>query len=165
MNKHAKFFSGSDALVMLRVFVLTLWPIATLAAGENLGSTLGAITLADWLSLLTLTFVSGLVALLHRVRKSLEAAALHADGKEVEPMDLQRIPWWLFALCHMAGAMFVGTLMFFACEWLDLNSHLEALSIALAAWRGAKFADQWADGLSDGVMNRISAVFGNKGSS
>jgi len=162
-KKHkAKFFLRSDAVAMIRTLVLLLWPITALAAAQSLGATLSGVTFADWFSLLTLSFVSGLVALLHRVRKSLEAAARVSTGEVVDMSDRQLIPWWLFALCHMAGAMFIGVLAFFVCEWLDFNSHLEALCIALASWSGAKLADRWADAFSDGLAARVGAVFGKQ---
>ena len=128
-------FTTRDAVAMLRACTLTLWPIATWAAGESLGATLGAVTLADWLSLFLLSGVSGLVALLHRVRRSLEAAAMNEQGAE-----RQLISWWLFALCHMAGAIFVGAVAFMLCEAGDLNNYFEAAVIALSSWRGVFWA-------------------------
>lgn len=147
-------FTARDTIAMLRAITLCLWPVATFAAGESLGATLGTITLADWLSLFLLSGVSGLVALLHRVRRSLEAAALNEPGGE-----RQLISWWLFALCHMAGALFVGAVAFMVCEAADINNYLEAAAIALSSWSGAKAADKWADGMSDGVLGRIGALF------
>lgn len=152
----AHYFAASDAYRLMQAGVFCLWPISTFAAGASLGATLGSVTVADWMSLVTLSFVSGLVALLNRVRKSLEAAATGTLGT-----DQQLIPWWLFAVCHMAGAMFIGTMAFFVCEWLDLNSYLEALIIALFSWSGAKLADKWADTLSDGLLSRFTAIFAN----
>lgn len=160
MNDKARFFSVDDALTMLRVVVFSLWPITTLAASQSLGDAMYGITLRDWISLFLLTSVSGLVALLTRVRKSLEAAAVAARDPMAMMGDLQLIPWWFFALIHMLGAMFVGGLAFFVCEWLDFNSYLEAPIIALASWQGAKNVDKWADSLSDGVAGKIGAFFG-----
>lgn len=160
MNRPVKFFSVADAVAMLRVVALFLWPTTILAASQGLGDAMYGITLRDWISLFLLTSVSGLVALLTRVRKSLEAAALMERGDDDRRDDLQLIPWWVFAVIHMAGAMFVGTLAFFACEYFDFNSYLEAPMIALISWSGAKYVDTFADALSDGAASKIGAFFG-----
>lgn len=162
MNRRVKFFTFEDAIEMLRVAVIFLWPITTLAAGQSLGDAMYGIGLRDWISLFLLTSVSGLVALLTRVRKSLEAAALIARGDTATREDLQLVPWWFFAVIHMLGAMFVGALVFFGCEWLDLNSYLEAPLIALASWGGAKYVDKWADAISDGFADKIGTFFGRR---
>lgn len=164
MHKPMRLFTAIDAVRMMQTCVLCMWPVACLAATQSLGSALAGVSFLDWMSLITLSFVSGLVALLYRVRKSLEAAAteaaLIAAGKTQPIYDQQqRIAWWIFASIHMAGAMFVGVLSFFIGEWLDLNSFLEAAGIALASWSGAKLADNLADGLSDGVVSRARAMF------
>lgn len=162
MNKGVKFFTATDAFTMLRVIVVSLWPITTFAASQSLGDAMYGITLRDWVSLFLLTSVSGLVALLNRVRKSLEAAARLERGAEFERGDLQVIPWWVFAVVHMAGAMFVGAVAFFLCEWIDVNSYLEAPAIALTSWGGAKYVDKWADAISDGFADKIGALFGRR---
>lgn len=134
--------------------LMLIWCGQAWAAANSLGQTLGAITVADWVSLTMLSFVSGLFALLHRVRKSFEAMALAAAGKDHSIDDLAYGPWWLFALCHMTGALFVGFLVFSFCEAVDVNSYLEAAYIAATSWGGAKFADKLADGLADRFLNR-----------
>lgn len=149
-----------ELLKVLRAVVLLVWPLATLAAGNSLGSELGAVTAADWVSLLLLASVSGLVALLHRVRRSFEAVARAQAGRPTDEADEQLLPWWLFALCHMAGAMFVGLLAFLLCEGFGINNYIEAAAIALASWQGAKLADKWADNFGDGIGDRIAAAFG-----
>lgn len=152
-----------DHIRSLRVAVLLLWPLAVYAAGESLGSTLGAVTGADWVSLLALSFVSGLVALLHRLRRSMEAQARLAAGQPAAADDdRQLIDWRVFAVCHMAGAMLVGFIAFALCEAGDLNSYLEAALIALASWGGAKFADRWADSAGETISNLLPS---RKGSS
>ena len=147
-----KTFSVYESVSMIRVVALGLWPTSVLAAGESLGATLGATSFADIVALLILSGVSGLVALLHRVRRSMEAAAVNdLAGK-------QQIDWRVFAGCHMAGAMFMGLMMFFICEAGDLNNYLEAALISLASWSGAKLADRLADGLGDGLLARLGAA-------
>lgn len=170
MRKAIALFSATDAIRMMQVVVVSLWPVATLAASQSLGSTLTGVSVLDWMSLVTLSFVSGLVALLYRVRKSLEAAAVEAAliaAHKTQPIyaqsiydQQQRIPWWIFASAHMAGAMFVGVLFFFLGEWLELNSFLEAAVIALASWGGAKIADNVADVFNDGLIAKAKAIFG-----
>lgn len=150
-----------DAFRTLQAILLLLWPLTTWAAGASLGQTFGAITLADWLVLLVLSTVSGLVALLHRLRLSMEAAAAQAANLPAADADRVRIPWPVFALCHMAGALFTGLLAFLACEALDLGSYWEAAAIALASWSGAKVADKWADSANGLIGGRLG--LGGKG--
>lgn len=156
MRKEAV-FDTRDMLNMMRTVLLVAWPVSAFAATQSLGNALTSISSSDWASLVTLSFISGLVALLYRVRKSLEAAAAHNKNDDA---DLQLIPWWIFAAAHMAGAMFVGALLFFLCEWLGVNPFLEAAVIALASWSGAKLADKLADGLSGNLVSRVSGAFG-----
>lgn len=159
-------FTVDDSIAMIRAVVLLLWPISGYCASESLGTTLGAITFADWLSLVMLSGVSGLVALLHRVRRNLEAAALDEVGKESNQGDRQLISWKVFAVAHMTGAMFVGAMSFLLCEALgdafQMNNYLEAAVIALCSWSGAKVADKWADQVSEGMLNRIGNLFGKR---
>lgn len=147
------------ALAALKAIIMLLWPVTAWAAGASLGQTFGAITLSDWLVLLVLSTVSGLVALLNRVRISLEAVAAEAAGQPHQAGDRVRIAWPVFAACHMTGALFVGALAFFGCEAFDLNTYLEAALIALASWSGAKLADRFADVASD----RVAALLGQGG--
>jgi hypothetical protein len=161
-RNRVRFLSASDAVTMLRVVGFFLWPITTLAASQSLGDAMYGIGFKDWVSVFLLTSVSGLVALLTRVRKSLEAAALLKRGDDAQTSDLQLIPWWFFAVIHMAGAMFVGALAFFVCQFFDLNSYLEAPVIALVSWGGAKRVDKWADSISDGLADKITALIGKR---
>ena len=148
-----------SALDVLRAIVLALWPVSVFAAGQSIGATLGEVTVADWLSLAMLSTVSGLVALLQRVRASVEAAVHAAAGRTVRDEDRVLIDWRLFATAHMAGALFVGFVAFLLCEAVGMNSYLAAAVIALASWSGAKLADRWADAVGD----RLSGVIGTGG--
>lgn len=147
---------------MLQWVILWLWPVSAWAAGASLGSTLGEISLSDWLSLAMLSGFSGLVALLHRVRRSYEAAVLHELGQNTPETDVNRqlIDWRLFAVCHMAGAFFIGAISFLGCEAIDVNNYLEAAIIALASWSGAKLADRLADAQSEAVLNKLKSITG-----
>lgn len=132
--------------------------MSALAAGGSLGSTLGAVTPADWVSIVLLSVVSGLVALLHRVRRSFEYDALVQAGRAADVADQQLIDWRIFAAVHMAGAVFVGFVAFLLGSWMEINSYLQAAFIALSSWGGAKVADRWADTLSE----RFTSVIGQK---
>ena len=145
---------------MVRWAVLLVWPMTTWAAANTIGSVLGAVTASDWVSVFILTFVSGLVALLHRVRKSLEAAAAAAHGAQASSEDQQLIPWRWFAVCHMTGAMFVGIVTFFVCSSFGVEPYSEAAIISLLSWTGAKLADRAAGALSDSVLARLSSMVG-----
>jgi hypothetical protein len=145
-----------DALNAAWLITLTLWPLCAFAAADSIGATLGDVTLADWLSLIVLSTVSGLVALLQRIRASVEAAAHAAAGREARESDRIVIDWRLFAVAHMAGALFVGGVAFLLMGAAGISAHLAAACIALASWSGAKLADKWADAVGD----RLSGVIG-----
>lgn len=151
-------------IAVLRGIVLCMWPITGYAASQSLGATLGSVSAADWFSLLLLSGASGLVALLHRVQRQLEAAELERLGLPGNGEKQVHISWKFFALCHMTGALFMGTLCFFACEAAGdfINNYMEAAMIALISWSGAKFVDKYADRLSENALSRISGVFGSK---
>lgn len=165
MHKQARIFSAADAIAMMQTSIVAMWPFSVLAASQSLGTAMASVSFLDWMALLSLSFISGLVALLTRVRTSLEAAAANAAAERAGLPITQipgviLIPWYVFAGVHMAGSVFAGIICFFACEWLDWNSFLEAIAIALAAYSGAKGMDRLADGFSDAFVTRLSAVFG-----
>lgn len=135
---------------------LILWPIAALAAGESLSSAFTSYSIADYLAVLLVSTVSGLVALIHRIRKDLESRALEAAGKSYDVSDRVLIDWRLFAAFHMTGSYMAGLIVFMLCEYMDYDSHLEAICIALGAWVGAKLMEV----LAGGAMNRLLDVIG-----
>lgn len=152
-----------DLLRMMRVcLVLVLWPLSALAAADSLGATMGAIELRDWASVLVLAGVSGAVALLHRIRRSFEAAAIAAASGA--PVDLDAhvlIDWRLFVGSQMAAALFAGLIAFFLGEAAGMNNFLEAAGIALASWSGAKAVDLWAEGFRGRVAAFMAGGNGN----
>ncbi len=151
-------------IATVRGIVLCMWPATGYAASQSLGATLGAVSAADWISLILLSGASGLVALLHRIQRNLEASELERLGLPGNGEKRVHISWKFFALCHMTGALFMGALGFFACEaagdWI--NNYMEAALIALISWSGAKFVDKYADRLSENALEKISGVFGGK---
>ena len=151
-------------IAVLRAIALCMWPVTGYAASQSLGATLGAVSAADWISLMLLSGASGLVALLHRVQRQLEAAELHRLGMPSNGEKMLHISWKFFATCHMAGAFFMGSLGFFICEAAGdfINNYMEAALIALISWSGAKFVDKYADRLSEGALSKIAGVFGKR---
>ncbi len=134
---------------------LIAWPVTTWAAGNSLGDTFSSISLLDWLVLFALATFSGLVALLHRVKRSYEAAARQAAGLPADDADRVLINVWLFATFHFPGAWFMGFIGFLIGEAFGWNPHLESVVIAFAAWGGAKVAERLADAASDRAVNII----------
>jgi hypothetical protein len=152
-----------DWLRMLRVFAFCCWPGIVYAASQSLGTTFGEIGVADWLTLVSLSVFSGLVALLQRVRKSFEYNILAAKGDPTAIIaDRQLLSWKLYATCHMTGALFMGFMAFLMSETWTWNSYVEAATIACLAWGGSKFADQLADSVSGSVISKITGFFGAK---
>ena len=168
MTERISPFVALRTVILLRAAVLMMWPVTTYAASQSLGSTLSAVGTSDWISLVMLSGVSGLVALLHRVRRILERTAMVQQGlAPSDATDIRLIPWWYFGICHMSGALLVGFMSFLICEAAGsfVTNYLEAATIALTSWGGAKFADAWADKAGDGMGRLIDTVFGKSSSS
>lgn len=135
---------------------LALWPVSAIAAGNSLGNALIRHSLVDWAALMLLSTVSGLVALLNRVRKSMEAEARQKVGENFVSEDIVLIDWKAFALFHMTGSYVAGMVAFFITEELEMGGYYEAAAIAVAAWVGAQLMDVVA-----GVgVTRVAAMFG-----
>lgn len=146
-----------EILAIIRTLVFCLWPMSAFAAGETLGGALYSHSLADWIAVLMLSTVSGLVAFLNRVKKHLEADALERAGKDFIQADKMLLDWRVFAGLHMSCSYLAGLLAFFVSEHLEFSNYMEALSIALAAWAGAKLIDMFADA----GLNRVATLLGS----
>lgn len=104
-----------------------LWPVTCWATAITLGETMRTVPTLAWLMVLVLSAVSGLAALLSRLR-------------DQAPERLT-----LFVVSHMLGSLVAGLLVFFICEGADINDFTEAVAIALAAYAGAKLIDRLSD--------------------
>lgn len=145
-----------DVISVLYFSLIAMWPMCAVAAGTTLGDALSSHSIADWMAVLLLATVSGLVAFLNRVRKHMEAEALEKLGQEFDAKDKMLLDWKPFAALHMAGSYMSALLAFLLSEHAELGSYMEAISISLAAWAGAKLMDMLA---GEGT-NRITALFG-----
>jgi len=114
-------------LLMLKLCVWLMWPITAWATSITLGSTLASVPLLAWLMVLLLSTVSGLAALLNRLK--VEAPARPA----------------VFMASHMLGSWVAGVLVFLGAEAVDAHDLAEAVAIGLAAYAGAKLMDQWSE--------------------
>lgn len=137
--------SQSAALRAINAVVWFLWPITVLAASETFGATFRDVSIAAWLVVVLLAGVSGLVALLQR----LKTTELTAN-------------WRIYILAHMTGAELTGIVTFFGCEALNVNDFLQAACIALASFGGAAVMDKWAASFSERVAAGIAAAQGEK---
>lgn len=146
-----------DIFNIIRVLVWALWPMSAFAAGETLGGAFASHSLADWVAVLMVSTVSGLVAFLYRVKKHLEAEVLEKSGKEFNPADKMLLDWRVFAGLHMSFSYLAGLIAFLVSEHMDVGNYLEAVSIALAAWAGAKMIDLFADS----GLNRLGSMLGS----
>lgn len=120
-------------LICIKTIVYMLWPTAVFAASITLGDTLHEVPLLAWLMVLIVSTLSGLAALLNRIKNDM-------------PQNLA-----LFVIAHMAGSLLAGLLTFLACEQADLADMAEAVSIALAAYAGAALMDKWAAKFADKI--------------
>lgn len=118
-------------LACIKVIVYMLWPTTVFAASITLGDTLHAVPLLAWLMVLIVSTLSGLAALLNRIKTDM-------------PPRLA-----LFVVAHMSGSLLAGVLTFLVGEQADLADMAEAVSIALAAYGGAALMDKWAAKFAD----------------
>ena len=117
----------------LKAIVYLLWPTTAWATAITLGTTMAEVPLLAWLMVVILSTVSGLAALLNRIKVD---------------MPVRLAP---FACAHMLGSLVAGVLVFLVCEQADAPDMVEAVSIALAAYAGAALMDKWAARFADKV--------------
>ena len=117
----------------LRLVMWVLWPATTWATSITLDATLRSVPLLAWLMVCILSTVAGLAALLAKMRD------------ETPPRVV------VFVGAHMLGSWLAGLLLFFAGEAGDINDFVEAVSIALGSYAGARLMDRWADKFTDKV--------------
>lgn len=137
--------------VALHLTAALLWPATTLAATVTLDATLGDIPPLAWLIVLALSLVSGLVSLLQRIKEEIKTPEGEAALKRT---------WRWYTVAHMLGAVFVGFMAFLFAEGAELRDFYEAIFIAAMSWGGARVMDKMADGLTDGIVNRMVALIG-----
>jgi amino acid transporter len=113
-------------LLSLQTIVYMLWPVTAWATGVTIGATLTEVPVLAWVMVLILSTVSGLAALLNRIKTDLP----------------ERLP--LFIAAHMLGSVLAGLLTFFVGESADIPDMAEAVSVALASYAGAALMDKWA---------------------
>jgi hypothetical protein len=130
-----------------------LWPATTYAASVTLGDTLGQVPAFAWIVVFGLSFVSGLVSLLQRIKDEM---------RTVEGEATLRRSWRWYTAAHMLGALFVGLMAFMIAEGVGIGDFYEAVFIAALSWGGARVMDKLADGLTDGIVNRIVALIGGQ---
>jgi hypothetical protein len=128
-----------------------LWPASTYAASVTLGQTLGAVPPIAWVVVLGRSFVSGLVSLLQRIKDEMKTP----EGE----VSLRRT-WRWYLTAHMLGALFTGVLAFMVAEGTDIRDFYEAVCIAVFSWGGARVMDKMADGLTDGIVNKLVGLIG-----
>lgn len=145
-----------ELLHAAQLVVLFMWPMAALAAADSLSRAFTSHSSADWIALMLLATVSGLVALLNRIRKSLEAETLEKVGKKFEEQDRLILSWKVFAGFHMMGSYMAGFIAFMLGEHFGLDSYLHALIIAFFAWMGAAVIDRMAAESSNWAARVIS---------
>jgi hypothetical protein len=111
------------------------------------------------LSVGVLSTVSGLVALLTRIRKNMEAAILESQGEPFEKSDKILLRWEMYAVFHMAGCYMAGFLGFFLGEYMDWDGYMHAIAISVFAWLGATLLDAMAGQGSRIAENLVEVIF------
>ena len=122
-----------SALACLKGIVYLLWPATAWATGITLGTTLNDVPALAWVMVLILSTVSGLAALLNRLKTEMPA---------------RLVP---FVAAHMLGSLVAGVLTFFISESSDIADMAEAVAIGLASYAGAALMDKWAAKFADKV--------------
>lgn len=153
----------------LTIVMYALWPLSTWAAGITLGDTLSGVPTSAWASVLVLSAVSGLLALLQRMNRAMELERKLLVLAEKDPNGEATLRvreeltatalsdgWQLFIVWHMVGSIVTGAITFLFLEGTsDVNDYLEAVAIALASYGGAMVVDR----LSGGFVARFLDAF------
>lgn len=134
----------------LYLTAIGVWPVTTYAASVTLSRTFQEVPASAWLVVVVLALVSGLVSLLERFKSEL----MRDDGETV------RKHWRWFVCAHLVGAIFMGLLSFLFAEAADIRGFYESLFIAALSYSGARATERMADGLTDGVVNKVVGLFG-----
>ena len=151
-----------EAFSVLQFMILLMWPMSVWAAGATLGNLFSAHSAADWGAVMLITTISGMVALMTRIRKSMEADAKEKLGQPFEAQDKMLLDWRTFAIFHMVGSYAAGLTMFMIAEHLEWDSYVEALAITAVAWVGAQFMDKLAGEGTNRIMGVVSLLFNGK---
>lgn len=123
----------SEAL-SLKTIVLCLWAPSAYATSVTLGSSLAGVPLLAWALVSVLSTVSGLAALLNKLKNG------------------QPERTGLFIASHMLGSMLAGALTFLTLSGFGgINDFLQTVIISIGAYAGATLLDSAADTLSSRV--------------
>lgn len=115
----------------LQTILLWLWAPSAYATTVTLGTSLASVPALAWALVCVLSSVSGLAALLNRIK------------------DLQPARPALFMAAHMLGSMLAGALTFLALQGFGgVNDFLQTVVISVAAYAGATLLDSAADTLN-----------------
>jgi hypothetical protein len=99
---------------------------------------MASVPLLAWLAVILLSSISGLAALLSRL-------------KEETPKALPT-----FVAAHMLGSLLAGMIAFFGAEASDQHDLIEAIIIALFAYAGAKLVDLLASKVMKRIEDRVA---------
>lgn len=131
----------NKALRAVQLVVYLLWAPTAWATNITLGSTLVGVPPLAWLMVIILSTVSGLAALLNRLKV------------DTPP----RLAFFLSA--HMVGCWLAGILIFLASEVMSppgTHDFIKIIAIVLGSYGGAQLMDRWAAAFSDHVANRTA---------
>jgi hypothetical protein len=115
-----------DARLLLlgaKLTIWTMWPLTAWAASITFGERMAAIPLLAILMTAMLSTLSGVTALLHKMKQEYEKSG-----------EIQRL--WLFISSNLLGSNVAGLLCFFAAESYNVTDTMEAAAIVLAAFGG-----------------------------
>ena len=114
-------------LVQIKLWVIfCVWPATCFATAVTLHDSLRGVPGLAWAAVLIMSTVSGLTALLNRLR-------------DIAPPRPK-----LYMASYMLGSVVAGVVMFFICESGDVNDFAEAVAIGVAAYAGAALMDKLA---------------------
>ena len=143
--------TARSLLTAVYAFLTILWPAVAVAAANTFESTVLGVGWVSWLVVVVLSTLSGLTALLNRVRT--EIAEAEANGTHIPPLRV-------FIASNMLGSLLAGLFMFFICEHWDAPGFLEAAAIIGASYGGARFIERTAEGAVDHLINKIGQLLG-----
>lgn len=129
----------------MRKLPALLGAVPVAAAASALGDTLAGMTAGDWLGTLGESAVTGLVALLLRLRASQEATLRRTEQLPYDDDAIIRGNLWLYAASHLSGSVLGGFVAFWSTHDVLTSGHAVAAAIVAVAVGGAKAVEKLAE--------------------
>lgn len=141
--------SAMRLFAVIRAFVLCMWP-ASLWAAESMSGGLTSLSTPAWLSLVGLSTLGGVTALLFRINAQINSAV---DANSPAPVPIHNL--WVLALSQMLSSWLAGAIFLLIGMHFEWASALLGAAVAISSFGGAKSIEVAATWLN---ANKLGGV-------